>query len=59
MAFVRLTDSIVIDEMVEVNLKIRFLFILLGPKNENIDYLEIGRCIGNLMQNKVKKRKKY
>lgn len=46
------------DEMVEVNLKIRFVFILLGPKNDNIDYLEIGRCIGTLMQNKVKISKK-
>jgi hypothetical protein len=43
--------------MVEVNLKIRFVFILLGPKNENIDYLEIGRCMGTLMQNKVNLRK--
>jgi hypothetical protein len=47
-----------IDEMVELNLKTRFIFILLGPKNENIDYLEIGRCIGTLMQNKVKLFKK-
>ena len=43
-----------IDEMVELNLKTRFIFILLGPKNENIDYLKIGRCIGTLMHNKVK-----
>ena len=26
--------------------------------NDNIDYLEIGRCIGTLMQNKVKISKK-
>lgn len=38
--------------MVEVQLKVRFVFILLGPKNDNIDYLEIGRCIGTLMTNK-------
>lgn len=28
--------------MVEVKLKVRFVFVLLGPKNDNIDYLEIG-----------------
>ena len=38
--------------MLEVQLKTRFLFVLLGPRNENIDYLEIGRCIGTLMTNK-------
>lgn len=39
--------------MVEIQLKVRFVFVLLGPKNDNIDYLEIGRCIGTLMTNKV------
>jgi hypothetical protein len=34
-------------------LKVRFLFILLGPKNPEIDYLELGRCMGTLMTNKV------
>jgi hypothetical protein len=29
------------------------VFVLLGPRNENIDYLEIGRCMGTLMTNKV------
>ncbi len=38
--------------MLEVHLKTRFIFVLLGPKNEKIDYLEIGRCIGTLMTNK-------
>lgn len=52
MAFVRLTNSQYIDEMVQVQLKVRFIFVLLGPKNDNIDYVEIGRCIGTLMTNK-------
>ena len=34
-------------------IKTRFLFVLLGPKNPGIDYLEIGRCMGALMANKV------
>ena len=37
-----------------INHKVRFLFVLLGPKNDNIDYLEIGRCMGTLMTNKVR-----
>ena len=36
-----------------MQLKVKFMFILLGPKNDNIDYLEIGRCMGTLMTNKV------
>ncbi len=36
-----------------MQLKVKFLFVLLGPKNDNIDYTEIGRCIGTLMTNKV------
>lgn len=31
--------------MVEVKLKVRFLFVLLGPKNDSIDYLEIGNFL--------------
>jgi hypothetical protein len=35
------------------DVKCKFVFVLLGPHNENIDYLEIGRCMGTLMTNKV------
>ena len=52
MGFIRLHKSQMIDDMVEVQMKVRFVFVLLGPKNDNIDYLEIGRCIGTLMTNK-------
>ncbi len=34
-------------------MKVRFLFILLGPKNPEIDYVELGRCMGTLMTNRV------
>ena len=33
-------------------MKIRFLFIFLGPSNK-FSYLEVGRCMGCLMNNKV------
>jgi len=32
---------------------VRFLFILLGPGNADLDYHEIGRSISTLMSNAV------
>lgn len=52
MGFVRLVNSQNLDDFPESANKVRFIFVLLGPKNENIDYIEIGRCIGTLMTNK-------
>lgn len=52
MGFVRLVNSQNLDEYPESTNKVRFIFVLLGPKNENIDYIEIGRCIGTLMTSK-------
>ncbi|RNA18758.1 anion exchange 2-like isoform X2, partial [Brachionus plicatilis] len=52
MGFVRLVNSQNLDDFAESNIKVRFIFVLLGPRNENIDYIEIGRCIGTLMTNK-------
>lgn len=42
-----------IEHLIEFQVKVRFLFIFLGPKKSNIDYYEIGRCMGTLMTNKV------
>ncbi|CAF0718290.1 unnamed protein product [Brachionus calyciflorus] len=53
MGFIRLVKSQVLEDFVESSsVKVRFIFVLLGPRNENIDYIEIGRCIGTLMTNK-------
>ena len=41
-----------------MQLKVRFMFILLGPKSANVDYLEIGRCMGTLMGNPVYENKR-
>ena len=41
------------DTVCDPSIRVRFFFILLGPKNDSIDYLEIGRCVGTLMTNKV------
>lgn len=35
----------------EVNIPVRFLFILLGPKTADLDYHEVGRSIATLMSN--------
>ncbi|OQR70771.1 anion exchange protein 3-like, partial [Tropilaelaps mercedesae] len=51
-AFVRLADSQVLPNIIEVPLPIRFLFVCLGPDEGDIDYHEIGRCISTLMSNK-------
>jgi len=54
MAFIRLTDDQFQDHVIDFGIRVRFLFIFLGPKRDNIDYYEIARCMGTLMTNKVK-----
>ena len=45
--------SFIKDHLLEFQIKVKFLFIFLGPKRDNIDYHEIGRCMGTLMTNRV------
>ncbi|CAF0838647.1 unnamed protein product, partial [Brachionus calyciflorus] len=53
MAFVRFDKEQFLDHFVDFEIKLRFMFIFLGPKSKtNINYLEIGRCMGTLMANK-------
>lgn len=40
------------DHLAEYNIKVRFLFFFFGPDRPNIDYHEIGRCMGTLMTNR-------
>lgn len=51
-AFIRLTEAIKIPNVLEVSVPVRFLFILLGPKTQDLDYHEVGRSIATLMSNK-------
>lgn len=54
MAFVRLAEKQVMDNLTEVPLPVRFVFLLLGPGGHNsMDYHEIGRSISTLMSNQV------
>lgn len=51
MAFVRLAEGVHIPFLFEVNIPVRFFFVLLGPPDMPLDYHEIGRSISTLMAN--------
>uniref|UniRef100_UPI0037E71960 solute carrier family 4 member 1a (Diego blood group) n=1 Tax=Semicossyphus pulcher TaxID=241346 RepID=UPI0037E71960 len=48
-AFVRLRDSVVMESSLESPVPVRFVFVLVGPSQGNIDYSESGRAMGALM----------
>ncbi|KAM7371683.1 hypothetical protein PAMP_008898 [Pampus punctatissimus] len=48
-AFVRLSDSVVMESVLESPVPVRFVFVLVGPSQSEIDYSEIGRAMGALM----------
>lgn len=50
-AFIRLAEGVLIPSLIEVNIPVRFIFVLLGPSTANVDYHEIGRSISTLMAN--------
>ncbi|XP_018315029.1 band 3 anion transport protein isoform X2 [Mycetomoellerius zeteki] len=50
-AFVRLAEGVLMPSITEVTIPVRFMFILLGPRNADLDYHEIGRSISTLMAN--------
>ncbi|XP_029169549.1 band 3 anion transport protein isoform X2 [Nylanderia fulva] len=50
-AFVRLAEGVLIPSITEVTIPVRFMFTLLGPRNADLDYHEIGRSISTLMAN--------
>ncbi|KAM4624664.1 anion exchange protein 3 [Discoglossus pictus] len=53
MAFVRLSQAVLLESVLEVPVPVRFLFVLMGPTQSNMDYHEIGRSISTLMSDKV------
>lgn len=53
MAFVRLNEAVLLESVLEVPVPVRFLFVLLGPSQSNVDYHEIGRSFSTLMSDKV------
>ncbi len=52
-AFVRLAQSHLLGDLTEVPIPVRFLFLLLGPDDGQLDYHEIGRAMATLMSDKV------
>uniref|UniRef100_A0A4W3HCR6 Anion exchange protein n=1 Tax=Callorhinchus milii TaxID=7868 RepID=A0A4W3HCR6_CALMI len=52
MAFVRLSEGVFLESVLEVPVPVRFIFVLLGPIQSNLDYHEIGRSISTLMSDK-------
>nr|XP_014341472.1 PREDICTED: anion exchange protein 3 isoform X1 [Latimeria chalumnae] len=52
MAFVRLSEAVFLESVLEVPVPVRFIFVLLGPSQSNMDYHEIGRSISTLMSDK-------
>ncbi|KAH9489557.1 Anion exchange protein 3, partial [Bulinus truncatus] len=51
MAFVRLAEGQLLENLTEVPLPVRFIFILLGPDKGGMDYHEVGRSLSTLMSN--------
>ena len=52
-AFVRLAGGCDLGDFAEVKIPVRFMFVLLGPEDERIDYHEVGRSISTLMSDKI------
>uniref|UniRef100_A0A3Q4HKC0 Anion exchange protein n=1 Tax=Neolamprologus brichardi TaxID=32507 RepID=A0A3Q4HKC0_NEOBR len=52
MAFVRLSEAVLLESVLEVPVPVRFIFVLLGPSQSNMDYHEIGRSFSTLMSDK-------
>lgn len=53
--FVRLKEAVVLESAVEAPGSVRFIFILIGPSNSDIDYHETGRAMAALMADNVSK----
>ncbi|KAK9873025.1 hypothetical protein WA026_020756 [Henosepilachna vigintioctopunctata] len=52
-AFIRLKSSVLLDNLTEVPVPTRFLFLLLGPPSRSIDFCEIGRALAACMSDEI------
>ncbi|XP_028825383.1 solute carrier family 4 member 1b (Diego blood group) [Denticeps clupeoides] len=52
-AFVRLKEAAVLQSALEAPVPVRFVFVLIGPSNCDMDYHETGRAMAALMADKV------
>ncbi|KAG8566491.1 hypothetical protein GDO81_013274 [Engystomops pustulosus] len=53
LCFVRLKEAVILESVLEVSLPIRFLFIILGPKDSYRSYHEVGRAVSSMMAERV------
>lgn len=56
-AFVRLSDSVVMNSSLESPVPVRFVFVLMGPSQNGMDYSESGRAMGALMADWVREKR--
>lgn len=56
-AFVRLSDSVVLESSLECPVPVRFVFVLVGPSQNDINYSECGRAMGALMADWVREKR--
>ncbi|XP_039511199.1 solute carrier family 4 member 1b (Diego blood group) isoform X2 [Pimephales promelas] len=52
-AFVRLRDAVVLESALEAPVPVRFIFILIGPSTNDMNYHESGRAMAALLADKV------
>ena len=52
-AFIRLAGGCDLGNFAEVNIPVRFMFVMLGPDDDKVDYHEVGRSISTLMSDKI------
>ncbi|KAM4716549.1 solute carrier family 4 member 1a (Diego blood group) isoform 1-T2 [Anableps anableps] len=48
-AFVRLSDSVVMESVLESSVPVRFMFMMVGPTSSEVNYTQTGRAMGALM----------
>ena len=52
--FVRLAEGVVLQELTDMPLPVRFLFVLFGPIGSKRTYLDVGRAFATLMSDEVR-----
>lgn len=53
LCIVRLKEAVVLESILEVSLPIRFLFVILGPRDTYKSYHEVGRAVSSMMAERV------
>lgn len=54
LVFVRLRDALVLNQLTDPQLPTRFICILIGPSEGDIDYHEAGRVLATVLSNEVR-----